>query len=43
MDEVILALVRQPIKEKDDSEFTPAVLHWKINLVSHPDYGGEDG
>ena len=35
-----LALVRQPIEEKKTSEFKPAVLHLKIDLVSHPASGG---
>ena len=28
---------------KEDSEFKPAVLYWKIELVSHPVHGGGIG
>ena len=34
--EQLLALVWQPIKEKENSEFRPAVLPLKIDHVSHP-------
>ena len=31
-----LALVRQPVKEKENSKFRPVKLRLKIDLVSHP-------
>ena len=31
-----IALVQQPIKEKNNPEFKPAVLRLKIDLESHP-------
>ena len=34
-----LALVRQPIQEKENSEFKPTLLRLKIDLVSHPACG----
>ena len=33
---VSLALVRQPVKEKENSEFKSVKLCLKIGLVSHP-------
>ena len=32
----ILAIVGQPIKEKENSEFKPVLFYLKIDLVSHP-------
>ena len=34
-----LALVTQPVKEKENSEFKSAVLYLKINFVSYPTSG----
>ena len=34
-----LALLRQPVLEKENSEFKPALLCSKIDLVSHPIHG----
>ena len=33
-----LDLIRQPILEKENCEFKPAVFRLKIGLVSHPDH-----
>ena len=38
-----LALVRQLVWEKENSEFKPAVACSKIDLVSHPACGGGVG
>ena len=38
-----LALLRQPVKEKENSDFKPVVFHLKIDLVSHPAHGGGIG
>ena len=35
-----LELFRQPVKVKENSEFKPALLHVKVDLASHPAYGG---
>ena len=35
--------VWQPVKEKENTEFKEAVLHLKIDLVSHPANGSEGG
>ena len=35
---VSLALVRQPVKEKENSKFKPEILCLKIGLVSHPSH-----
>ena len=32
-------MVRQPVLEKEKSEFKPAVLSLQIDLVSHPAHG----
>ena len=34
-----LALARQPVLEKENSEFKPAVLHLKIDLELYPTHG----
>ena len=31
-----LALVRQPVEEKENSEFKPTVFHLKIDTTSYP-------
>ena len=31
-----LALARQPVYEKENFEFKPALLHLKIDFVPHP-------
>ena len=35
--------VRQPVLEKENSEFKPAVFTLKINFVPHPAHGGGVG
>ena len=40
---VPLALEWQPVKEKENSEFKPAILGWKNDLVPHPAQGGGVG
>ena len=35
-----IALVRQPIEEKEKFDFKAALLHLTINFVSHPACGG---
>ena len=34
-----LAMKKQPIQEKENSDFKPAILYLKINLVLHPAHG----
>ena len=36
------ALVKQPVLEKENSEFKKAVLYLKIDLLLHPTHGGGD-
>ena len=37
-----LGLVIEPVKEKENSEFKPAILHLKIDLMSHHARDGGD-
>ena len=38
-----LVLIRQPVLEKEYSEFEPIKVHLKIDLVSHPAHEGGVG
>ena len=40
---VILAVVKQPLKEKENTEFKLAVPRWKMCIVLHLDCGGGVG